>query len=254
MAQGEAKLIAARGLTKRYGAGPAAVDGVSLDVARGESLGVVGESGSGKSTLARMLIGLLAPDGGRVVLDGAELDPREANVRAGLRRAGQMVFQDASGAFNPRRAIGQSVEAPMIGLTDNDARTRRRRVAELMERVGLSEDHAGRRPHELSGGQLQRAGIARALAAEPEFVVLDEPVSALDVSVQAQILALLDGLKREAGLTMLFVSHDLAVVERLCDRVVVMQAGRVVETGDCRAVLADPHEAYTKALVAAAGA
>lgn len=250
----DAPLLEARDLTRSYGLGPPALDHVSLELRKGETLGVIGESGSGKSTLARILVGLTAADSGVVLLEGVERDPRRPRDRAALRRAAQFVFQEAAGAFNPRRTIGESVEAPMIGLTDWDAGRRRKRLAELLERVGLAPEHAGRRPHELSGGQLQRAGLARALATEPRFVALDEPVAALDVSVQAHILALLEDLKRETGLAMVFVSHDLAVVERLCDRVVVMQAGAVVEQGDCRATLASPRHDYTRALAEAARA
>ena len=252
MAASEASALAASNVVKRYGDRPA-LDGVTVSVARGEALGVVGESGSGKSTLARVMVGLLAPDEGRVTAAGEEFDAGTTRGRAALRRHAQFVFQDAASAFNPRRTIGQSLEAPLVGLTRLGRAERRARVAELLELVGLRADHADRHPHEFSGGQLQRAGIARALGADPDVVVLDEPVSALDVSVQAQILALLKRLREERGLTMVFVSHDLAVVETLCDRVAVMRAGRIVEEGACRAVLSTPREDYTRALVAAAG-
>jgi peptide/nickel transport system ATP-binding protein len=251
MAGSEAAL-AAIGVTKRY-SDRAALDGVSVAVRSGEALGIVGESGSGKSTLARVMVGLLAPDVGRVSAGGDRLDPATSRGRAALRRRAQFVFQDAASAFNPRRTIGQSLEAPLIGLTRLRRAERQTRVAEMLELVGLRPEHAERHPHEFSGGQLQRAGIARALISEPQVVALDEPVSALDVSVQAQILALLKRLRAERGLTMIFVSHDLAVVETLCDRVAVMRKGKIVEEGDCRDVLARPQEEYTRALVAAAG-
>ncbi|MFC3691787.1 ABC transporter ATP-binding protein [Chenggangzhangella methanolivorans] len=251
MAGIEVAALAAQDVAKRYG-GRAALDGVSVSVARGEALGVVGESGSGKSTLARVMVGLLAPDEGAVAASGETFDPKTARGRAALRRRAQFVFQDAASAFNPRRTIGQSLEAPLIGLTRLGRADRRRRTAETLELVGLRAEHAERHPHEFSGGQLQRAGIARALIAEPDVVALDEPVSALDVSVQAQILALLKRLRAERGLTMIFVSHDLAVVETLCDRIAVIKAGRIVEEGACRETLARPREDYTRALVAAA--
>ncbi|MDR4307972.1 ABC transporter ATP-binding protein [Chelatococcus sambhunathii] len=252
-------VLEASGLTKRFGGGffarrdpLTAVDAVSLNVRRGETLGIVGESGSGKSTLARMLVGLIRPTSGAIALDGRDVDPASAAGRAALRRRAQFVFQDSASAFNPRRTIGASLSAPLIGLTRMTAREREPRVAELLEQVGLRAEHAGRYPHAFSGGQLQRAGVARALAAEPEIVVLDEPVSALDVSVQAQILALLRRLKDERGLTMVFVSHDLAVAEALCDRVAVMRRGRIVEEGAAREVIGRPRDDYVRALVAAA--
>jgi peptide/nickel transport system ATP-binding protein len=260
MVGSDAPVLEARSLTKRFGrrglfggnAPMTAVDRVTLDVFRGETLGIVGESGSGKSTLARMMVGLLEPDEGEVALAGADVGARSHKGRSALRRRVQFVFQDPAGAFNPRRTIGQALEAPLIGLLKRPRAERRRRVAELLEQVGLRPEHAARFPHAFSGGQLQRIGIARALAAEPEIVALDEPVSALDVSIQAQILALLRKLREERGLTMIFVSHDLAVVEALCDRIAVMRRGRVVEQGPCREVLSAPREDYTRSLLDAA--
>ncbi len=257
MAALDRPILDARDLVKAFGGGRwsskaplVAVDNVSLRVVRSEAVGVVGESGSGKSTLARMLVGLIEPTGGEISVDG--VDARKAGGAKALRAAAQFVFQDAASAFNPRRTIGESLEAPMVGLTSWDQRRRSRRVFELLELVGLAPEHRARRPHEFSGGQLQRAAIARALAPEPKLLVLDEPVSALDVSIQAQILALLKRLRAETGLTMVFVSHDLAVVERLCDRVAVMRRGRIVEQGACRKALSTPRERYTRELVAAA--
>ncbi|GBD49708.1 ABC transporter ATP-binding protein [Methylopila sp. Yamaguchi] len=254
-------LLEARAVTRRFGGGgwfgtkrPAlvAVDNVSLPLGPGETLGIVGESGSGKSTLARMLVGLLQPSAGDLALDGEALDLGRGADRRRLQRRAQMVFQDPASAMNPRKTVGASVEAPMIGLKGWDAPRRKARVAELFARVGLAPEHAARHPHEFSGGQLQRIGIARALSADPRIVVLDEPVSALDVSVQAQVLALLRELRAGGGLSLVFVSHDLAVVEALCDRVVVMRRGRVVEEGACRAVLSAPREDYTRELIQAA--
>ena len=251
-------VLEARGLTKRYGGGlfsrgaaSLAVDDVSFEIRRGETLGIVGESGSGKSTCARMIVGLTEATSGKVLLGDRELDPRSRGDRRLLRRNAQLVFQDPASAFNPRRSIGASLAAPLVGLSRMPASEREARVVDLLEQVGLRADHARRFPHAFSGGQLQRAGVARALAANPEFVVLDEPVSALDVSVQAQLLALLRRLRTERGLTMMFVSHDLAVVERLCDRVLVMRRGQIVEQGAARDVLSRPRHAYTRALLLA---
>jgi peptide/nickel transport system ATP-binding protein len=248
-------VLEAREVVRTFGTGAAslvAVDRVTLGVAAGEAVGIVGESGSGKSTLARMLVGLSAPDSGLVALDGEPVDARRRVDRRRLLTRVQFVFQDPASAFNPRRTVGQALEAPLIGLTTLGASERRDRVADLLTMVGLRPDHAARHPHAFSGGQLQRVGIARALAAEPAILVLDEPVSALDVSVQAQVLALLRRLRTDANIAMVFVSHDLAVVESLCDRIAVMRRGRVVEEGACRAVLAAPREDYTRSLIAAA--
>ena len=251
MAGSDAPILTGQNLVKRYGGGWGrkafvAVDGVSVAVRPGETLGIVGESGSGKSTLARMLVGLLRPDGGEVLLDGCRVRPEA------LRRRAQFVFQDPSSAFNPRLTVGRSVEAPLVGLLGMARSDRRARVLELLQLVGLRPDHAGRWPHEFSGGQLQRIGIARALGSAPDVLVLDEPVSALDVSVQAQVLALLRRLRESRGLAMIFVSHDLAVVEALCDRVAVMRSGQIVEEGPARETLSAPREAYTGELIAAA--
>ena len=258
MAASDAPILAGQNLVKRYGGGwrrsapLVAVDDVSVSVRKGETLGIVGESGSGKSTLARMLVGLLRPDGGEVLLDGASVDAASRAGRAALRRRAQFVFQDPASAFNPRLTVGRSLEAPLSGLLRMGAQKRRERVGDLLELVGLQPEHAGRWPHEFSGGQLQRIGVARALGPDPDVLVLDEPVSALDVSVQAQVLALLRRLRETRGLAMIFVSHDLAVVEALCDRVAVMRRGRIVEEGSARETLSAPREAYTGELIAAA--
>jgi peptide/nickel transport system ATP-binding protein len=213
----------------------AAVDGVSLTVRRGETLGVVGESGSGKTTLGRMLVGLLEPTSGRLT--------RDARV--------QMVFQDPVSSLNPRRSIGESVADPLRASGRRDEAAIRARVRDLLTRVGLDPDSYDRYPHEFSGGQRQRVGIARALAAEPELIVCDEAVSALDVTTQAQVTALLAELQRELGLALVFIAHDLAVVRQVSDRVAVMRQGRIVEEGEVDQVYGDPQDPYTKQLLAA---
>ncbi len=248
-------LLAVEGLavTYRTGSRPVrAVDGVSLAVARGETLAVVGESGCGKSTLARAVLRLIRPDAGRIVLDGTDITHAARSTLRPLRRRMQMVFQDPYGSLNPRRQAGRLIEEPMIVHGIGPAAERARRVAALMAQVGLQPDHADRLPHAFSGGQRQRIGIARALALDPELLVCDEPVSALDVSVRAQILNLLVALQRRRGLAMLFISHDLAVVRYVADRIMVMYRGRAVETGPAAALLAHPRHPYTEALLAAA--
>ncbi len=239
-----------RGLL-RAGAAVRAVNGVSLAIPPGEALGIVGESGSGKSTLGRLLLGLLAPTAGHVTFDGQRLDGLPATEWRKLRRRMQIVFQDPYGSLDPRRRVGAQIGD---GLAIHDlapAAERAARVAALLETVGLDTTHADRFPHEFSGGQRQRVGIARALATKPDFLVADEPVSALDVSIQAQILDLLARLRRDFGLAMLFISHDLAVVRHLCDRVAVMYLGRVMEEGPAATVLDRPRHPYTRALVSA---
>ncbi|MCA1490619.1 ABC transporter ATP-binding protein [Ensifer sp. NBAIM29] len=229
-----------------------AVNQVSLAVGRGETLAVVGESGSGKSTLARMLVGLEEPTSGTLRIGGR--DAAELR-RAGARGFGKMiqyVFQDPIASLNPRKTIGQILDTPLKLLCGYDGAERRHRVAELLDAVQMPGDTLRRYPHEFSGGQAQRIAIARALAAEAEIFVLDEPVSALDVSVQAQILLLLRDLKRRFGLSYLFISHDLAVVEAIADRIAVMYRGQTVEIGPAARLFADPQHAYTKRLIASA--
>ncbi|ALN75516.1 MULTISPECIES: ABC transporter ATP-binding protein [unclassified Aureimonas] len=229
-----------------------AVDGVSFTVRRGSIVGLVGESGSGKTTVGRSILRLIEPTGGRAVFDGRnllDLSPKE--MRAHRRRL-QIIFQDPYSSLNPRMRVGAILAEALDthGLAKGAAR--QPRIAELLTRVGLSPDHAQRFPHEFSGGQRQRIGIARALAVEPDLIVADEPVSALDVSVQAQILNLMQDLQRAFGLTMIFIAHDLSVVEYLCDEVVVMYLGKVMERGPSREVYARPRHPYTKALIATA--
>jgi peptide/nickel transport system ATP-binding protein len=229
-----------------------AVDGVSFDVKRGTIVGLVGESGSGKTTAGRCTLRLIEPSGGRLMYDGVDLRTLSERDMRAYRRRLQIVFQDPYSSLNPRLRvediIGEALDTH--GLAKGSAR--RDRIAELLSRVGLNPDHARRFPHEFSGGQRQRIGIARALAVEPEFIVADEPVSALDVSVQAQVLNLIQDLQQSFGLTMLFIAHDLSVVEYLCDEVVVMYLGRVMEKGPSRSVYAKPRHPYTQALLSAA--
>jgi ABC-type oligopeptide transport system ATPase subunit len=225
-----------------------AVDGVSLRLAKGEVLGLVGESGCGKSTLAKMLLGLQKPTGGEILFDGegiARLD------RIALARRVQPIFQDPYSSLNPRRTIGTIIGEPLRTLGLADKAERRVRVREVMDRVGLNPEHYNRYPHEFSGGQRQRIGIARAIAQQPRLIVADEPVSALDVSIQAQVLNLLQDLRDELGLTLVFISHDLAVVRHLCDRIAVMHQGAIVELGDAERLYSHPTHPYTTALLAA---
>jgi len=228
-----------------------AVDGVSFVIERGETLGLVGESGSGKSTIGLSLLGLERPTGGQVRFDGEEVDFSSASLRR-LRTRATMVFQDPNSSLNPRRSVGASVREPLEihGLYKGRS-ARRARVDELLDLVGLSARFADRYPHELSGGQRQRVGIARALACEPELIILDEPVSSLDVSVQSQIMNLLRRLQRELGLTYLFIAHDLAAVEYMSHRLLVMYLGRIVETASRESLYRSPKHPYTKALLSA---
>ena len=227
-----------------------AVNDVSVDVIRGQTLGIVGESGCGKSTLARMMVGLLPPTSGELTIDGESIPVLARRNRRALHRRVQMVFQDPLGSLNPRKTVRQILAAPLRALHGMSRAACDARVAELMELVSLRPDFADRYPHEFSGGQSQRIGIARALAAEPEVIVLDEPVSALDVSVQAQVLNLLADLQARLGLTYVFISHDLAVVETIAHEVAVMQAGRIVEQAPAERIFADPQHEYTRLLLA----
>ena len=229
-----------------------AVEDISFDVRRGTIVGLVGESGSGKTTAGRCVLRLVEPTAGRVVFDGVDLTTLSDRDMRAYRRRMQIVFQDPYSSLNPRLRvediIGEAIDTHDLAR----GAARRDRIADLLRRVGLDPEHGRRFPHEFSGGQRQRIGIARALAVEPEFIVADEPVSALDVSVQAQVLNLIQDLQKAFGLTMLFIAHDLSVVEYLCDDVVVMYLGRVMERGPSRSVYARPRHPYTQALLSAA--
>jgi len=228
-----------------------AVDGVSLSVRSGETLGLVGESGSGKSTLSRTILQLLAPSAGSVRFEGREIAGLSRRAMRPLRQQLQMVFQDPYASLNPRKRIGQIVGEPLRLQGEAGGSELRREVHELLGRVGLSAEHYDRFPHEFSGGQRQRIGIARALALRPKLIVADEPVSALDVSIRAQILDLLSELQAEFGLTYIFVAHDIGVVRHVSDRIAVMYKGKIVEEGPADAVCERPEDAYTKALLTA---
>jgi peptide/nickel transport system ATP-binding protein len=248
-------IFEARNLRKTYkahGATHTAVDGVSFSVERGETLGVVGESGCGKTTVARMALRLIEPDSGEILFRGENwLRARGSELRA-LRRKIQMVFQDPMGSLNPRHRVGGIVSEPLaIHEPDLSRAVRRERAAAMLAEVGMATDALDRYPHEFSGGQRQRIGIARALILKPEILVADEPVSALDVSVGAQILELLARLQQEFSLTLILISHSMPVVAQMATRVAVMRAGRIVETGSTDQVLENPQNEYTQALLAA---
>ena len=229
-----------------------AVDGVSFELAAGETLGLVGESGCGKSTLGKTLMHLHPPTSGSVSLQGKELANVSRRAMKPLRRHLQMVFQDPFASLNPRTTVGRAIEEPLIVHGIGNSAERRERVGWLLAKVGLPPDAGARHPHEFSGGQRQRIGIARALALQPKIIVCDEPVSALDVSVRAQVLNLLADLKAEFGLAYLFISHDLSVVEYVCDRVAVMYLGRIVEIAPRQRLWQKPLHPYTRALFDAA--
>ena len=241
-------MLRVENLAKRFDA-VRAVDGVSFEIDEGETLALVGESGCGKSTTGRLVLRLLEASGGRVLFDGQDLAAlTDAELRE-RRRAMQIVFQDPYSALNPRMSVGQMLAEPLLlhGLSKDRLPER---VIELLQLVGLAPDHAGRYPHEFSGGQRQRIGIARALAVQPRLIVCDEPVSALDVSIQAQIINLLRDLQRRFRIAYLFIAHDLAVVKHIASRVAVMYLGRIVEAADKRALFARPRHPYTQALLA----
>jgi oligopeptide transport system ATP-binding protein len=226
-----------------------AVDGVDLEIRRGETLGLVGESGCGKSTLARLVTGLLPVTGGSIDFDGHEITSLRGGKLRRVRRRMQMIFQDPFASLDPRMTVGDILQEPLDNFGIGTIRERRRRVQELLRLVGLNPNFTNRYPHEFSGGQRQRIGIARALAVNPSFIVCDEPVSALDVSIAAQIINLLQDLQKEFNLTYLFIAHDLAVVRHLSDRIAVMYLGKVVEIADRNDIYDKPQHPYTKALL-----
>jgi oligopeptide/dipeptide ABC transporter ATP-binding protein len=226
-----------------------AVNGISFEIAPGETLGIVGESGCGKSTTARLMLRLLDPTSGTIRFEGRDISRLPQRQLRPLRREMQMIFQDPYASLNPRKTVEQIVSQPFAVHKVVGSREAKLRVRELLDTVGLSREHASRYPHEFSGGQRQRIGIARALALNPKLIVCDEPVSALDVSVQAQILNLLRSLQQEFGLTYVFISHDLSVMRQICTRIAVMYLGRIVEQGNAIDVIERPQHPYTQALV-----
>jgi peptide/nickel transport system ATP-binding protein len=238
------------GLLRRVTGHVKAVDGVSFDVREGETVGLVGESGCGKSTTATSLLRLEEPTGGEVFFEGEDITEYDTDEQKEFRRRAQMVFQDPNSAFDPRMTVGESVAEPLAIHGLRDAERQEEIVADLLERVGLSADDVDRYPHEFSGGQKQRIALARSLILNPDLLVADEPVSALDVSVQAEILSLLDDLQAELDLSMLLISHDLGVVRQVCDRVGVMYLGEIVEIGATEELFENPQHPYTEALLA----
>jgi oligopeptide transport system ATP-binding protein len=240
-----------KGMFRRQVGTIRAVDGISFEIARGKTLGLVGESGCGKSTAGRAILRLYDPTGGRIVFDGTEITGMAGETLRRLRPRMQMIFQDPQACLNPRMTVGSIVAEPLNEHGAAKGRQRRERVSELLNAVGLNPRFADRYPHEFSGGQRQRIGIARAIALNPDFIVCDEPIAALDVSIQAQVVNLLQDLQARLGLTYLFISHDLSMVRHIADRVAVMYLGKVVELAPRRALYAAPLHPYTQALLSA---
>ncbi len=241
-----------KGVLQRQVGAVRAVDGVSFDIRRGETMGLVGESGCGKSTTARLITRLLDPTSGSILFEGEDIAQRSRRQLKPLRSDMQMIFQDPYSSLNPRKTIGSIIGEPfVIHRAETDKEKRKRRVQELMEQVGLNPEHYNRYPHEFSGGQRQRIGVARAIALEPKLILADEPVSALDVSIQAQILNLLRDLQAALDLTIVFIAHDLSVVRHMCDRVAVMYLGKIVELAGADELYARPRHPYTGALLSA---
>ncbi|MEM7177203.1 MAG: dipeptide ABC transporter ATP-binding protein [Pseudomonadota bacterium] len=240
-----------RGIIRREVGQIKAVDGISFDIHRGETLGLVGESGCGKSTVGRTVLRLYDLSAGSLVFDGVDIGEMDQEKLRDLRPRFQMIFQDPQACLNPRMTVGSIIAEPLVEHGRLNKREREQRVEELLDAVGLNPSFRNRYPHEFSGGQRQRIGIARALALEPDFIVCDEPIAALDVSIQAQVVNLLEELQDKLGLTYLFISHDLSMVRHIADRVAVMYLGRMVEIGPVDALYRDPRHPYTQALLSA---